>query len=862
MALSNPRTRKTSQTPNTTWIQILSWRGYHLALLAFSVYLLIILVSFDAADPSFSQAFDVSATHNAGGTFGAILSDLLLRSVGIVAYLIPVIVIEYEIRRFLGQKNGADVTQPWFKLLTFAALIIAFSVFAAVHFSNQGLQYPQGSGGLLGLSLGQPLHHALGMTGTNILVLTTLMLAISQFWQLRWGMITETLGRHCIYWCLHLKQSLLSAQPPSVKAPIKKHNPALVSATKTRWYRTAAAHVNQRRQRISSLLRGLWPTRVKPSKSIQPKVSAVAPATQTNPLQDLSSQNVDFSHDDVSAALATTRPKVKPEAIKATPAKPAAAVAAPVKEVKIVPLSETHKQDTGDSHTEQNDDQKVRAAKQKGLPSVTLLDPPSATLNPTITPEELASLSQLLEAKLLDFGVVAEVVEVNPGPVITRIEIQPAPGTKVSKISNLSKDLARSMAVMSVRVVEVIAGKSVIGIEIPNQNREMVRISEVIGSKTYLASSSPLTLTLGNDIAGKPVVVDLAKMPHLLVAGTTGSGKSVGVNAMIMSILLKSGPDQVRMLLVDPKMLELSIYDGIPHLLAPVITDMKEAAGGLRWCVAEMERRYRLMASQGVRNLAGFNTKVTAGARILDPIWVPNEVAGENPDDRPFLAPLPYIVVVVDEFADMIMVVGKKVEELIARIAQKARAAGIHLILATQRPSVDVITGLIKANVPTRIAFQVSSKIDSRTILDQGGAESLLGHGDMLYLPPGKSMPERVHGAFVSDDEVHRVVEAWKQRGAPNFIEAIVEGNYDQEEGFGLASSEGAFEEDQDRLYDEAVAFITETRRASISSVQRKFKIGYNRAARMVEAMEAAGVITPPAHNGSREVLAPPPPRD
>jgi S-DNA-T family DNA segregation ATPase FtsK/SpoIIIE len=418
------------------------------------------------------------------------------------------------------------------------------------------------------------------------------------------------------------------------------------------------------------------------------------------------------------------------------------------------------------------------------------------------------------------------------------------------------------MAVMSVRVVEVIAGKSVIGIEIPNQHREMVRISEVIGSQPYLTSASPLTLTLGNDIAGKPVVVDLAKMPHLLVAGTTGSGKSVGVNAMIMSILLKSTPDKVRMLLVDPKMLELSIYDGIPHLLAPVITDMKEAAGGLRWCVAEMERRYRLMASQGVRNLAGFNDKVTQGDPILDPIWVPDEANGENVDDRPYLQPLPYIVVVVDEFADMIMVVGKKVEELIARIAQKARAAGIHLILATQRPSVDVITGLIKANVPTRIAFQVSSKIDSRTILDQGGAESLLGHGDMLYLPPGKSMPERVHGAFVSDDEVHRVVEAWKKQGAPQFIDAIVEGNYDQEPGFGLASSEGAYEDEKDRLYDEAVAFITETRRVSISSVQRKFKIGYNRAARMVEAMEAGGVISAPAHNGAREVLAPPPPRD
>ncbi|MBT4443707.1 MAG: DUF87 domain-containing protein [Oceanospirillaceae bacterium] len=868
MALSNPRTRKPSQTPNTSWIQLLSWRGYHLALLAFSVYLLIVLVTFDAADPSFSQAFDVSTTHNAGGTFGAILSDLLLRSVGIVAYLIPVIVIEYEIRRFLGQKNGPDAIHPWFKLLTFAALVVAFSVFAAVHFSNQVLQYPQGSGGLLGLSLGQPLHHALGMTGTNILVLTTLMLAISQFWQLRWGVITETLGRHCIYWYLHLKQSLFSAPPITAKAATKNPTPAPTGAAKAAWYRSAVTRINQCWQGISGYLRGFRPSAVTPSAPIQAKASAVAPAPRVNSVQDLSSQHADFSHDEVAAALSATPAKAKPEAMKARPAQleveptPITAVATPVKEVKIVPLSETHKQDTGDSHTEQNQDQKGRAAKQKGLPSVSLLDPPSASLNPTVTPEELASLSQLLEAKLLDFGVVAEVVEGNPGPVITRIEIQPAPGTKVSKISNLSKDLARSMAVMSVRVVEVIAGKSVIGIEIPNQNREMVRISEVVGSKTYLASTSPLTLTLGNDIAGKPVVVDLAKMPHLLVAGTTGSGKSVGVNAMIMSILLKSGPDQVRMLLVDPKMLELSIYDGIPHLLAPVITDMKEAAGGLRWCVAEMERRYRLMASQGVRNLAGFNTKITAGEPILDPIWVPNEAAGENPDDRPFLEPLPYIVVVVDEFADMIMVVGKKVEELIARIAQKARAAGIHLILATQRPSVDVITGLIKANVPTRIAFQVSSKIDSRTILDQGGAESLLGHGDMLYLPPGKSMPERVHGAFVSDDEVHRVVEAWKQRGAPNFIEAIVEGNYDQEEGFGLTSSEGAFEEDQDRLYDEAVAFITETRRASISSVQRKFKIGYNRAARIIESMEAAGVITPPAHNGSREVLVPPPPRD
>ena len=618
--------------------------------------------------------------------------------------------------------------------------------------------------------------------------------------------------------------------------------------------------------------------------SRKPKNAAVMQNVQVGRTAELFAQadNTPISDDEVLSALDDKPKRPKPTAKAQAPVEAAATVTTiePVKasqttpsatkqqaaeagkrDVKIVPLEKTHKQDTGDSSATQDG----KATKSKQCPPVSLLDPPETSLNPGVSTQELEQMSELLEAKLMDFGVVAEVVEVNPGPVITRFEIQPAPGTKVSKISNLAKDLARSMAVMSVRVVEVIAGKSVIGIEIPNQHREMVRISEVIGSKTYQTSSSPLTMGLGNDIAGKPVVVDLGKMPHLLVAGTTGAGKSVGVNARIISLLLKSTPDQVRLLLVDPKMLELSIYDGIPHLLAPVITDMKEAAGGLRWCVAEMERRYKVMASQGVRNIAGYNTKVNDaianGEHILDPTWQPDELAGETAEDRPYLEDLPYIVVVVDEFADMMMIVGKKVEELIARIAQKARAAGIHLILATQRPSVDVITGLIKANVPTRIAFQVSSKIDSRTILDQGGAESLLGHGDMLYLPAGKSVPERVHGAFVSDDEVHRVVEDWKQRGSPNFIDAIIEGTYDQEGGTAQAGG-GDYEEEMDQLYDAAVAFVTETRRASISSVQRKFKIGYNRAARMIEAMEAAGVITSQAHNGSREVIAPPPVRD
>jgi S-DNA-T family DNA segregation ATPase FtsK/SpoIIIE len=498
------------------------------------------------------------------------------------------------------------------------------------------------------------------------------------------------------------------------------------------------------------------------------------------------------------------------------------------------------------------------------LPTLGLLDMPEKDSAKGYSDETLKAMSTQLELKLKDFGVVAEVVAVYPGPVITRFEIQPAPGVKVSRISNLAKDLARSLAVISVRVVEVIPGKSVVGIEIPNENREMVLLGEVLSSSAYEASKSPLSLALGHDISGDPVVVDLARMPHLLVAGTTGAGKSVGVNAMLLSLLYKSTPAEVRLIMVDPKMLELSVYDGIPHLLTPVITDMKEAANGLRWCVAEMERRYRLMASLGVRNLAGFNRKVgdaiKAGNPIADPLWNPDVeyVAGEEQAPAPPLEPLPSIVVVIDEFADMMMIVGKKVEELIARIAQKARAAGIHLILATQRPSVDVITGLIKANVPTRIAFQVSSKVDSRTILDQGGAEQLLGHGDMLYLPPGSGVPIRVHGAFVDDHEVHKVVKSWKERAEPNYIEGLLDvgGGSDMIPGMGGADGDDD-DSENDELYDQAVQYVLETRRASISSVQRKLRIGYNRAARMIEAMEAAGVISEMGANGSREVLAP-----
>ncbi len=512
----------------------------------------------------------------------------------------------------------------------------------------------------------------------------------------------------------------------------------------------------------------------------------------------------------------------------------------------------------------ENQQQLFKDLPMEPLPPLKLLDDPGEQQS-AYSKDALEALSRQVELKLADFGVQVDVVEVHPGPVITRFELQPAPGVKSVQISNLAKDLARGLSVVSVRVVEVIPGKTTIGLEIPNTLRQTVYLSEILRSTEYDRAKSPLTLALGKDIAGHPVVADLTRMPHLLVAGTTGSGKSVALNAMILSLVYKSTPEQVRLVMVDPKMLELSSYEGIPHLLAPVVIDMKEAANALRWCVAEMERRYRLMAAVGVRNLTGFNRKVREAAErgkpLLDPLFKPPPEAEDEPP--PELQPFPYVVVVVDELADLMMIVGKKIEELIARLAQKARAAGIHLILATQRPSVDVITGLIKANIPARIAFQVSSRVDSRTILDQMGAEQLLGHGDMLYLPPGTALPERVHGAFVDDHEVNAVVGYLRRSGEPEYIDSVLEDTQLTVDGMsinavGLPEKLGG---EQDELYDQAVAWVTESRRASISSVQRHLRIGYNRAARLIEEMELAGIVSPPEHNGQREVLAPPPPR-
>ena len=825
--------------------------GAVIALIALCIYLSMALVTFSPSDPGWASIGHDTSVQNYAGRTGAWLASLFMDFFGHVAYLFPVMIAGYALMLIRRRNDSLDLHWPLFMMRFGGFLLILLSATSLLSlYSVFGLG--ASSGGVLGTAVADAMVRFFNLPATTLLLIAIFLFALTVTTGLSWFWLMDQVGGLTLRTGLAIK-SLFKGKPKPEK-PEPKAEPPVVKD------RVPPAD-SKRKKEDSNKPR--WWQRIPgfgPKKPKAPKAASKPETARKEPALDGLSAEVDPE----PARLESFSSRDDTPVADDKPARPEPAPQPAGRSLKISPFKKD----------EQPSQSKDKGSKQSSLlediespiPPISLLDPPEEHQEKGYSEESLEHMSRLLEEKLGDFGVSVEVVEVNPGPVITRFEIKPAPGVKVSKISNLAKDLARSLAVLSVRVVEVIPGKSVVGIEIPNEEREMVRLSEVLGARVFQESSSPLTLALGNDIGGNPMVANLSKMPHLLVAGTTGSGKSVGVNAMLLSMLLKAGPEEVRFIMVDPKMLELSIYDGIPHLLAPVVTDMKEAANALRWCVAEMERRYKLMASLGVRNLAGYNRKikdaVAAGEPLLDPFWKPDEYLANDEQERPELDTLPFIVVVIDEFADMMMIVGKKVEELIARIAQKARAAGIHLILATQRPSVDVITGLIKANIPTRMSFQVSSKIDSRTVLDQGGAEQLLGHGDMLYLPPGSGLPVRVHGAFVDDDEVHRVVSAWKARGEPVYVDDVLNGA----EGESLPGvpnlSEGGGDSEVDALYDEAVAFVTEGRRVSISSVQRKFKIGYNRAANLVDAMEASGVVSAAGHNGAREVLAPPPPRD
>ncbi|WP_455566975.1 DNA translocase FtsK 4TM domain-containing protein [Rheinheimera aquimaris] len=797
----------------------------------FGLFLLLALLSFDPADPSWSQTGYQTSIHNYAGPIGAWLADLLLFSFGWIAYLIPFLV---ALSGYLLFKRFHDLMSLDYLILGLRIIGLVLTLLTATAISSMNFNdiFYFSSGGVIGDVVSGALLPYFNFIGTILLLLCGFATGLTLMTGISWLTVADALGAAC-----YSAAQFVMSVPQRLKERSKDdYDPFAQSPDEDSPVKTT--YVTEE------------PVLAAPKPRQTPKLGKpVADSLPISPLDEKTQAKAYYSVDTLADENLSFSAIDEPDSGDW--------------EETLHQLdlpSESEVETVLSAVTDDEDDSEEVSHQMEELPSLALLDRPDKAVNP-IDPADLERVSRLVEAKLLDFNVEAKVVGVHPGPVVTRFELDLAPGVKVSKITGLSKDLARSLSAISVRVVEVIPGKSYIGLELPNQHREIVRLSEVIGDEIFDNSKSPLTMVLGKDIAGKSVVADLAKMPHLLVAGTTGSGKSVGVNVMICSLLYKSTPDDVRFLMIDPKMLELSIYEGIPHLLTEVVTDMKDAANGLRWCVGEMERRYKLMSALGVRNLKGYNAKIKEaiadGAPIKDPLWRPSD---DMRTEAPLLEKLPSIVVVIDEFADMMMIVGKKVEELIARIAQKARAAGIHLILATQRPSVDVITGLIKANIPTRIAFQVSSKIDSRTILDQQGAESLLGQGDMLYLPPGSGVPTRVHGAFVDDHEVHAVVADWKKRGKPNYIPDILSGETTEENLLPGETIEGE-DGEADPLYDQAVAFVTETRRASVSGVQRKFRIGYNRAARLVEQMEHSGIVTGPGHNGNREVMAPAPPK-
>jgi S-DNA-T family DNA segregation ATPase FtsK/SpoIIIE len=752
-----------------------------LLLCTLALFVALILLSYDRADPGWSHAVPAREIHNYGGKVGAWFADLMLYLFGVSAYLWAAFLLLRVVSGYrrlhpgrLAQRREAmdDAPFGWDRWLGFALLFAGCVSLEASRLAGLPAELPLAPGGLVGRLLAEPMLTHLGAVGGTLLMLLMTAVGFSLATGLSWLTIFERVGAGL---------------------------DGALEALRARW----DARRDRRAGQIAATVR-------KETVEVKRKI---------------------LSED--------------PEPVRIAPPAPPVERSERAQRERQKPLFADLPADTE-------------------LPPLGLLDPPPVARD-TVSPETLEYTSRLIEKKLSDFGVSANVVAAYPGPVITRYEIEPATGIKGSMIVNLSKDLARALSLTSIRVVETIPGKSLMGLELPNARRQSVSLSEVLGSQVYADSASPVTLALGNDIAGRPVVADLARMPHLLVAGTTGSGKSVGINAMLLSLLYKSDPSQVRLILIDPKMLEMSTYEGIPHLLAPVVTDMRQAGHALNWCVAEMERRYRLMSKLGVRNLSGYNAKIAEAEKREEKIPNPFSLTPDMPEP---LDRLPTIVVVIDELADLMMVVGKKIEELIARLAQKARAAGIHLILATQRPSVDVITGLIKANIPTRIAFQVSSKIDSRTILDQMGAEALLGQGDMLYMSSGNGLPVRVHGAYVADDEVHRVVAHWKERGGePDYIDGILEGGVAADSvdtgsavGFGglqATLQEAGVDGESDALYDQAVAVVLQHKRASISLVQRHLRIGYNRAARLLEQMEKSGVVSAMATNGNRDIIVP-----
>jgi DNA segregation ATPase FtsK/SpoIIIE, S-DNA-T family len=806
-----------------------------------AVFILCALISFDPADPAWSQTGEFRNVKNITGTAGAWIADILLLTFGWLAYFVPAAIQLFGYLLFKQPHRilQLDYTTLALRVIGFALFITSATAISSINFDDI---YNFSSGGVVGDVIATAMMPAFNFTGTSILLLCFFFAGLTLLTGVSWVQFVDYLG------------SLIVSLYHIIA------NYAQGWMQRERFAGNNNAHVDAEFAAPSSEPQNVTSNR-KNSSQQQTLNAPQAPKNEPqmsdefmpfDELDDILDQEIGFSAIDDEPLDTAAALNALDQSQVVEPEKPATTVVSPARPINK-PKAQFQPPPTAKEKFEQLLEQEPPPGP---LPSLDLLDRPDKAKNP-ISQEELDSVSRLVETKLLDFNVQATVVGVYPGPVVTRFELDLAPGIKVSKITGLSKDLARSLSAISVRVVEVIPGKTYIGIELPNKYREIVRLSEVINAPKFEQNPSPLTMVLGKDIAGQPVCADLGKMPHLLVAGTTGSGKSVGVNVMILSLLYKSGPEDVRMIMIDPKMLELSVYEGIPHLLCEVVTDMKEAANALRWCVGEMERRYKLMSALGVRNLKGYNQKVMeakeAGYPIMDPLFKDTDGMKDGPDE---LDKLPSIVVVIDEFADMMMIVGKKVEELIARIAQKARAAGIHLILATQRPSVDVITGLIKANIPTRMAFQVSSKIDSRTILDQQGAENLLGMGDMLYLPPGTSVPERVHGAFVDDHEVHAVVNDWKARAKPNYIDEILNGDATEDILLPGEASENA-DDESDPLYDEAVSFVIETGKVSVSSVQRKLRVGYNRAARLVEQMETSGIVSSPGHNGARDVLVP-----